>query len=399
MASFPFRRLRPHSFAAVSIAAGLLLVSGCGKSGSTAPAGPQGLEVSVLTVQPESVTLSRDLSGRTSAHRLAEVRARISGIVQKRLFTEGGDVREGDVLFEIDPAPYQAALDSARASHARAVASLASAQAQAERYKGLVETHAISKQTYDDAVASQLALKADVAAAAAAVRTAEINLGYTRVTSPISGRIGRAEVTEGAYVQQGAATLLATVQQLDPLYVDLTQSADEVLRLKQDLASGRLTRDDRGAARVTVILGDGRTYPQPGSLQFSDVSVNTSTGTVTLRALVPNPDLDLLPGMFVRARLEEGVTPAALLLPQSVVSRNAKGDPTALVVGASDMVELRPLQVSRTVGNRWLVTAGLKAGDRVIVDNLQKIRPGMPVKPVPAATAGAISAAPAPAGR
>jgi membrane fusion protein, multidrug efflux system len=399
MSSFSFRRLRPHLFAAVSVAAGLLLVSGCGKSGSTVPAGPQSLEVSVLTVQPESVTLSRDLSGRTSAHRLAEVRARISGIVQKRLFTEGGDVREGDVLFEIDPAPYQAVLDSARASHARAVASLASAQAQAERYKGLVETHAISKQTYDDAVASQLALKADVAAAAAAVRTAEINLGYTRVTSPISGRIGRAEVTEGAYVQQGTATLLATVQQLDPLYVDLSQSADEVLRLKQDLASGRLTRDARGAARVTVILGDDRTYPQPGSLQFSDVSVNTSTGTVTLRALVPNPDLDLLPGMFVRARLEEGVTPAALLLPQSVVSRNAKGDPTALVVGANDMVELRPLQVSRTVGNRWLVTAGLKAGDRVIVDNLQKIRPGMPVKPVPAATAGATSATPAPAGR
>ncbi len=389
----PFTTRRPQrlklALVAISVTA-LFLTAGCGqKNKSAAPAAPQSLSVSVLTVQPESVTLAQELSGRISAFRIAEVRARISGIVQKRLFTEGTDVKEGDVLFEIDPALYQAALDSARAALARAEANLASVEAQAERFKGLVATHAVSKQSYDNAVASQLALRADVAAGRAAVRTAEINLGYTRVTSPISGRIGRAAVTEGAYVQQGTATLLATVQQLDPLYVDLSQSADEVLRLKQALASGRLQQADNGNAKLSLILGNGQTYAQSGSLQFSDVSVNPSTGMVTLRGLVPNPHQDLLPGMFVRARLDEGTDPAALLIPQSLVSRNAKGDATAMVVGAGDKVEVRVLQVSRTVGNRWLVTGGLQAGDRVIADNLQKIRPGMTVKPVPASTSAA----------
>lgn len=347
------------------------------------------MEVGVLVVRPETVALSREVPGRLSPYRIAEVRARINGIVQKRLFDEGADVKEGDVLFEIDPAPYQAALDSARAMLARAEASLASANAQAERFKGLVASNAISKQNYDDAVANHLAATADVAAARAAVRTAEINLGYTRVTSPISGRIGRAEVTEGAYVQQGTATLLAVVQQLDPLYVDLTQSAEEVLQLKEALASGRLQRTSEGAAKFSILLRGGATYAQSGSLEFSDVSVNTATGSVGLRGTVANPELQLLPGLFVRALLEEGTNPSAILIPQSVVNRNAKGEPTTLVVGAENKVELRTLQVARAVGNRWLVTGGLQPGDQVIVDHLQKIRPGAPVKPTPVNTTAA----------
>jgi membrane fusion protein (multidrug efflux system) len=390
------RQRFPFLVAAALLASAL---GGCSRNKPTAAAGPAALDVTVLAVKTEAVTLLQELPGRISAYRVAEVRARINGIVQKRLFTEGTDVKEGDVLFEIDPAPYEAALDSAQASLARAEAGLASAQAQAERFKGLVATNAVSRQNYDDAVASQLTFAADVAAARAAVRTAGINLGYTRVTSPISGRIGRAEVTEGAYVQQSAATLLAVVQQLDPLYVDLSQSADEVLRLKESLASGRLQRTAGGEAKLTVVLGGGRIHPHPGALQFSDVSVNPTTGTVILRGTVPNPAIDLLPGMFVRARLEEGTDPAAILIPQSAISRTAKGDPTALVVGEGNLVAVRLLQTSRTVGNRWLVTGGLKPGDQVIVDNLQKIRPGSPVKPVAAPATDEAAAPKSPAGR
>lgn len=379
-----------HAVSITSVLAlsGALLLAGCANDSADAPAaGP--MPVEVLTVRPEAVTLSEELPGRISAHRVAEVRARISGIVLKRLFTEGADVREGEVLFQIDPAPYEAALDSAKATLARAEAGLVSAQAQAERFKGLVESNAVSRQNYDDAESARLGYVADVAAAKAAVRTAEINLGYTNVTSPISGRIGRAEVTEGAYVQQGTATLLATVQQLDPLYVDLSRPAEEVIRLKQALASGRLVRAGENDARFTLVLADGTEYGHGGSLQFSDVSVNTSTGTVMLRGLIPNPEQDLLPGMFVRARLVEGTSRDAILIPQSLVSRNTKGEPTAMVVGADDKAEVRPLQVSRTVGNRWLVIGGLSEGDRVITDNLQKLRPGVPVQPVvpPVATA------------
>ncbi|HWA85704.1 MAG TPA: efflux RND transporter periplasmic adaptor subunit [Opitutus sp.] len=386
MRTSPPRRPSRLSLLAGATAVGLAaLLSSCRKSGPATAAPGQPLPVDVTTVKTESVTLSQELPGRISAFRVAEVRARINGIVLKRLFTEGTDVHEGQVLFVIDPAPYQAALDSARASLARSEANLASAQAQAERYQGLAATHAISQQAYDDAVATHLALQADVAAARAAVRTAEINLGYTSVTAPISGRIGTAAVTEGAYVQQATATLLATVQQLDPVYVDLSQSADQVLALKQALASGRLQRADDGNARLAIILGDGQTYGKTGSLQFSDVSVNPGTGTVTLRGLVPNPDHDLLPGMFVRGRLDEGTNPAAILLPQNLVTHDFKGDATALVVGAGDKVEVHVLEIPRAVGNRWLVTAGLQPGDRVITDNLQKVRPGMMVKPLPAA--------------
>jgi membrane fusion protein (multidrug efflux system) len=387
-----FNRSRITS-AAVTLLAGLLLASGCGKANKAAgpAAAPPALEVHVLTIKSQPVALAQELPGRTSSFRVAEVRARISGIVLHRLFTEGTNVKAGDVLFEIDPAPYQAALDSAKANLAKAQASLVSAKAQAGRYHDLVGTEAISKQTYDDAVANQLALAAGVAAAQAAVQTADINLGYTRVTAPISGRIGRAAVTEGAYVQQGTATLLATIQQLDPLYVDLTQSAEDVLRLKQALASGRLQRDAGGSAKLTVILGNNQPYAETGSLEFSDVSVDPTTGMVTLRGTIPNPHLDLLPGMFVRAKIEEGTNPAAILVPQAVVSRDPLGQAIVLVVGRNDKVEQRILQVPRTVGTDWLVTSGLKPGDRVILDNRQKIRPGSPVKPVEADDSAASS--------
>lgn len=398
------RALTPRSFAQRAVTASGLLVAiaclglaGCKRSpaaaGAAAAARPP-TPVGVLTIKPQSVVLTRELPGRTSASRVAEVRARISGIVQKRLFTEGADITAGQLLFEIDPAPYQAALDSARANLSRAEANLESARLQAERFKGLVATHAVAQQSYDDANARHLAASADVAAARAAVQTAEINLGYTRVTAPISGRIGRAEVTEGAYVQQATATLLAVVQQLDPLYVDLSQSAEEVLRLQADLQAGKLQRTAEGAARFSVLLRDQAEQAMPGTLQFSDVTVNPGTGTVILRGLVPNPGTHLLPGMFVRALLDEGTTPNAILVPQSVVSRNARGDATVMVVAPDNTVALRVLQTTRTVGDQWLVTGGLQAGDHVIVDHLQKIRPGAPVSIAPATPAAAVSPAP-----
>jgi membrane fusion protein (multidrug efflux system) len=330
------------------------------------------------------VTLTRELPGRVAAHRIAEVRARVSGIVLKRLFVEGSDVREGQLLFRIDPAPYQAALDSARAQLARAEASAASAKLQAERNAELVEAKAVSRQEYDDAVAARKVAEADVAAGHAAVQTASINLGYTAVTSPLSGRIGRAAVTEGAYAQQAQATLLATVQQLDPVYVDLTQSSAEVTRLRADLAAGRLRRTESGAARVKLVLEDGTEYGQVGTLQFSDVTVDQGTGSITLRAIFPNPRRELLPGMFVRARVEEAIDPTALLVPQAAVQRDARGGATVFVVDASDQVQSRVLEISRNIGNSWLVTGGVKPGDRVVVDGLQKIQPGLKVRPIDA---------------
>lgn len=369
-------------------AAAALALGACSRepAASAAAAAPAALPVHVLVVKTQPAILTRELPGRTSASRVAEVRARISGIVLKRNFTEGTDVQAGDILFEIDPAPYQAAFDSARANLARAEAGLSSARMQAERVKGLVATHAVSQQTNDDAVALHLSRQAEVAAAEAAVRTAEINLGYTQVTAPISGRIGRAEVTEGAYVQQATATLLAVVQQLDPLYVDLTQSADEVLRLKAALASGQLRRAGDGAIEFTVLVDNSLEHGSPGSLQFSDVTVDRSTGMIGLRGTVPNPQTALLPGMFVRARLEDGVMPDAILIPQSAVTRNGQGQPTVFVVSDENSAALRVLTTSRTIGNQWLVTAGLQPGDRVITDQLQKLRPGAPVTVLPPAS-------------
>jgi membrane fusion protein (multidrug efflux system) len=380
-----------HLLFAISAA---LLLAGCEKK-APAPVAPPPMEAGFVTIAPRPVTLTRDLPGRTSAYRVAEVRARVSGIVQKRLFTEGSDVKEGQPLYQIDPAPYQAALDSARAALARAEANALSSSLQSDRAKQLIAAGAVSQQDHDIAFAARQAGQAEVAAAKAAVQAAEINLGYTGVLSPISGRIGRSEVTEGAYVQQGAATLLATVQQIDQVYVDVSQSSAELLRLKQALASGRLQSAGTDRASVRLLLEDGTTYAAPGVLQFADITVNPSTGSVGIRALFPNPDRLLLPGLFVRTRLEEGVNPAAFLVPQQGVTRNQRGEATAMFVGANDTAELRVLTTDRAIGSEWLVSSGVKAGDRLIVQNLQKIRPGSPVKPVPATLGAPAPAAPA----
>jgi len=338
------------------------------------------MEVSVLTIAPTDVTLTQDLPGRISAFRMAEVRARVNGIVQKRLFHEGADVAEGQVLYQIDPAPYEAELNSALGTLARAEANATTSRLKQERYKQLIDAKAIAKQDYDDAVANQGTYEADVISGKASVQMARINLDYTKVISPVAGRIGISQVTEGAYVQASAATLLATVQQIDKVYLDVTQPSSEMLRLKRELTAGRLKTDESGKTRVQLIYENGDVYPEEGTFEMSDVTVNAMTNSVTVRAVFPNPRGELLPGLYVRARLQEGSTPNAILVPQSVVSRNSKGQPTTLVIGAGGTVELRVLETPRTVGNQWLVTSGLKAGDQVITDNLQKIRPGAPVK-------------------
>jgi membrane fusion protein (multidrug efflux system) len=378
----PSSRRRTLRLFPVFLAAAVPLAACSGKAAPPPASGP--VEVGVVTLAPAAVTLTRELPGRTAATRMAEVRARVNGIVLKRLFTEGSDVKEGQPLFRIDPAPYQAALDAATAQLARAEASLANARLIAQRYSDLVKDDAVSRQEYENATAALKTSEADVAAGRAAVDAARINLGYTTVTSPVSGRIGRSAVTEGAFVQQSQATLLATVQQLDPMYVDVTQSSAEALKLRRDLAEGKLQSAGREQARVRLVLEDGREYGSPGALQFADVTVDPSTGSIALRALFPNPRGELLPGMFVRARLEEGVSPQALLVPQQAVTRDQKGLPTTLVVNAERKVERRQLVTDRAVGDAWLVSSGVKAGDQVIVEGLQKVRPGAEVKPVPA---------------
>lgn len=376
----------------------LVLGAACGESepnrASASAAAAKPPEVGVITVQPQPVTLTKELPGRTSAFRVAEVRARVNGIVLKRLFTEGSDVKEGQPLFKIDPAPYQAALESAQAQLARAQAQVDSATSLTERYAKLIESNAISRQEYDDAVARLKSAKADVAGARAAVKTAQINLDYTNVTSPLSGRIGRAEVTEGAYVQQSTATLLATVQQVDRVYVDLTWSSAEALKMRRALESGEL-QTSGGEAKVTIVLEDGREYGTPGTLQFADLQVDPTTGSIALRALVPNPNRELLPGMFVRARIDEGKNPNAILVAQRAVTRDQNGRPIALVVDKDGKVERRQLVTDRAVGDAWLVTSGLVAGERVIVEGVQKARPGSPVTPVPATPPKQAAAAPA----
>ncbi|HSK00053.1 MAG TPA: efflux RND transporter periplasmic adaptor subunit [Kofleriaceae bacterium] len=370
----------------------LAITAALGACGKDKPAGPppaaaQGpVQVGVITVTAQPVTLTRELPGRTSALRVAEVRARVNGIVQKRLFTEGSDVKAGQALFVIDPAPYQAALESAAAQLARAEAGVTSAQSLADRYATLIQSNAISRQEYDDATSRLKIAQADLAGARAAVKTARINLDYTTVAAPIAGRIGRAEVTEGAYVQQAAATLMATVQQLDRVYVDVTVSSADHARMRRAVETGALQTAE-GQAKVALLLEDGRAYPEAGALQFADVSVDPSTGSISLRAIFPNPRGELLPGMFVRARLEEGTDPSAILLAQRAVSRDQAGRPTALVVGKDGKVELRQLVTDRSIGDAWLVTSGLAVGEQVIVEGLQKVRPGAAVTPVPAAPA------------
>jgi membrane fusion protein, multidrug efflux system len=380
---FMIFKKRAKIIAIVGMLAGYLLVAGCGKQSSTAaktPSTPP--EVGVIVVQPQHVALTTELAGRTSAYLIAEVRPQVGGIIQKRLFTEGSDVKENEVLYQIDPASYQAAYNSARAALARAEANLIPIQLKAGRYEELVKINAVSKQDYDDASAALKQAEADVEAGRAAVETARINLAYTRVTAPISGRIGRSSVTNGALVTANQPAALATIQQLSPMYVDVTQSSAEMLRLKQNLASGLLKSNGAAQAKVKLLLEDGSTYALPGTLKFSEVTVDQSTGSITLRAIFPNPKQILLPGMFVRAILEEGISEHAILVPQRGVTRNPDGSATVMVVGSEEKVGPRVIKVVRTVGDNWLVSEGLKAGDRVILEGLQKARPGTLVKAV-----------------
>jgi membrane fusion protein (multidrug efflux system) len=366
----------------ITAATAAVFLAACGQKQSAPP--PQTPEVGIVTVQPTSVPVVVDLPGRTNAYLVAQVRARVDGIVLRREFTEGSEVKAGQRLYKIDPAPYIAALNNAKATLAKAQANVASQNALVARYKILVAANAVSKQDYDNAVAAQGQAVADVAAGKASVDTAQINLGYTDVVSPITGRTGLSQVTPGAYVQASAATLLTTVQQLDPIYVDLTQSSVEGLQLRRQIQEGRLQTEGIHAAKVTLVLEDGRTYTEQGKLQFSDVSVDQSTGSVTVRAIFQNKDRVLLPGMFVRARIQEGTNDHALVVPQIGVTHDQKGTPTALVVNKDDKVELRQLVTSATFGNNWVVDSGLNAGDRVIVNGVEKAKPGMQVKPVDA---------------
>jgi membrane fusion protein, multidrug efflux system len=375
-------RVERVPFRLISAATAAVFLAACGQKQSAPP--PQTPEVGVVTVQPTAVPVSSELPGRINAFLVAEVRARVDGIVLRREFTEGTEVKAGQRLYKIDPAPYIATLNNAKATLAKAQANLASTTAQANRYKVLVAANAVSKQDYDNAVASEGQAAADVAAGKAAVDTAQINLGYTDVTSPITGRIGKSAVTPGAYVQASQATLLSTVQQLDPVYVDLTQSSLDGLRLRREIQEGRLKTSGINAAKVTLILEDGRPYSETGKLQFADVTVDQATGSVTIRAIFQNKDRVLLPGMFVRARVEEGVNEKALLVPQVGITHDQKGQPTALVVGPDNKVVLRQVVTSTTYGQNWVVESGLNPGDRVIVQGTEKVRPGAPVKPVAA---------------
>jgi membrane fusion protein (multidrug efflux system) len=387
------RRIAPIAALVVSLAG----LSGCGEKNAAAQAPAGGMpppEVSVVTVASERLALSTELPGRLEATRVAQVRARVPGIVTKRVFREGSEVKAGDVLFRIDPAPFQAAYNSSAAALARAEANQAQANLKVQRYKPLVETNAISKQEYDDALTAQKQAAADVAAAKAARETARLNLGYATVNAPISGRVGRALVTEGALVGQGEATPLALVQQLDPIYVNITQSATDALQLQQAMASGKLKKAGKDGAKVTLVTEDGRPYPHAGKLLFSDLSVDQSTGAITLRAEVPNPDRFLLPGMYVRARVEQAVNEQAITVPQQAVQRDGNGA-SVLVVGDDGKVAVRPVKADNAQGTSWIVSEGLKPGERVIVEGFQKVQPGAPVKPVAWKTQGAAAQDPA----
>jgi len=362
--------------------AALWIPAGCDSTGKAPPqAGP--MEVAVAEIRPQRVAITTELNGRTSAYLVAEVRPQVGGIIQKRLFREGSDVKAGDVLYQIDPATYEAAHASARAVLARAEANISTTRVRAERYKELVEIKAVSRQEYDDATAALKQAEADIEAGRAAVETARINLAYTRVIAPITGRIGKSSVTVGALVTASQGIPLATIQQIDPVYVDVTQSSASLLRLQQSLASGTLKRDSANRAKVRLILEDGTTYPQEGTLQFQDITVDPTTGSFILRIVFPNPKHVLLPGMYARAVLEEGVNEQAILVPQQGVSRDPKGNPTSLIVDAEGKVQQRLLVLDRTIGDQWLVSSGLAPGDRVIVEGMQKVRPGASVKAVP----------------
>lgn len=360
-----------------------LALSSCGQNqqGAMPKAGPA--EVGVVTLQPQRAAITRELPARVSAFTVAEIRPQVGGIILKRLFTEGSEVKRGQVLYQINPETYQAAYQTAAANLAKTQANLTAAELKAKRYAELVEIKAISKQDNDDAQSALLQARASVASSKADLETARINLSYTRIVSPVSGRIGKSSVTAGALVTANQATALATVQQLSTVYVDMTQSSAEMTRLRRDFANGAL-KGAGSKAQVKLILEDGSEYSKPGVLEFADVTVDASTGMVTLRAVFPNPAGELLPGMFVRARLEQGVRDNALLVPQQAVSRTPKGEPTVMVVGADNKVAARVIKASQTVGDKWLVDGGLKSGERVVVEGLQKIQEGAVVKVAPA---------------
>lgn len=362
----PFSRAKVLS---LTLAAGLLLSACDAPEQTTGQAAPTP-KAGVYTITEQPYTLTTELPGRTAAYRIAEVRPQVNGIVQKRLFTEGSDVKAQQQLYQIDAALYEATLKSAQASYL-------SASSLAKRYQTLVEDQAVSRQQYDDAKAASLQ-------AEAALEKAQIDLKYTKVLAPISGRIGRSSVTEGALVNSGQAQELAVIQQIDPIYVDVTQSANDMLRLRRELDSGQLEQADDSAAQVSLKLQDNSLYPHQGTLEFSEVSVDSSTGSVTLRAVFPNPDGLLLPGMFVQASLVTGVNNHAILAPQQGISRNPKGEAIAMIANSNNEVEVRTLKAERTSGNFWLVTEGLQAGDRVITEGLQFIRPGARIDPYPA---------------
>ncbi len=397
----PFVSLPPnHLLRGLSVLALAVVLSACGKTEAPAASAAGGMpapEVGVVTVAPGDVGLVTELPGRLEASRVAQVRARAAGILQERLFREGSDVKAGQPLFRIDAAPYAAALQSAQAGLARSMANLTQAAALAERYAPLVKENAISQQEYASAVAAQKQAEADVAAGRASVQTASINLGYARVTAPISGRIGRSLVTEGALVGQGEATQLAVIQQINPMYVNFTQSAAEVYRLRKAMEGGQLRDAGSQAAAVRVVMEDGSVYEQPGRLLFSDLTVDSATGQVTLRAEVPNPKGTLLPGLYVRVRLEQATAGNAITLPQQAVTRSAQGDKVS-VVGTDGKVAQRDVKVGGQQNGRWVILDGLKAGEQVMVDGFQKLQmvpPGTPVKAVPWQAPGSAPATPA----
>jgi RND family efflux transporter, MFP subunit len=375
--SFPAAPVRWKALT-LSLVAGGLLLAGCQKQQQAVTATPPP-EVTTFTVATESVLLTSDLPGRTSPYRIAEIRPQVNGLIQERLFVEGSDVKAGQPLYQIDPAPFQAAADNALAALRRAEANLPAIQSRANRYTEALNDRAVSQQDYDDANAALQQALADIAFYKATLETAKINLGYAKVISPIDGRIGTSSVTVGAIVTAYQPVPLATIQQLDPIYVDVPQSATELLRLRERLEKGQIRIDGTNFNTVRLTLPDGSTYSHEGTLQFRDVSVDPTTGTVTLRMVFPNPDGVLLPGMFVRASIKEGVNKDAILIPQQSVARDPKGNPMVMLVDAEGKVQQRRLTLDRSIGDRWLVSEGLAVGDRVILEGIQRVRAGMQV--------------------
>lgn len=365
-------------------AASLVLLSACGGNDQAAAPPQQAPKVAVIEVRGEAAPVTSELPGRTTPFQVAEIRPQVGGIIQERLFTEGAEVKAGELLYRIDPDTYAAELESAKAALARAEANAEAARVRAERFAELVKIKAVSTQAYDDAVATNKQGQAEIASARANMSRARIDLERTRVSAPIAGRIGRSTVTAGALVTANQDHALATVQQLDPIYVDLTQSGTELMQMRRAIEDGRIHRNSEGETPVKLILEDGSEYEHEGKLAFSEVTVDPGTGTVTMRALVPNPDQRLLPGMYVRARIDQGVNENAIQLPHAAVQRDPRGNAIAMVVKEDDTIEQRTLTVARATGEKWVVSSGLEPGDRVVVEGLQRIRPGAKVSVVSA---------------